>query len=498
MELSVETYCNLLARSSLLTPQEVKTVHGRWLAEAREHAGQADHFAKWLIARHFITEYQAKLIARGQVDNFFLGQYKLVERIGQGRMAGIYKGVHRLGQTVAIKVLPPSKAKIPELFTRFQREARMAQQLRHPNVVRAFQMAESGGVFYIVMEFLEGETLEDYLKRRPKMPPVEAVRLIYQALQGLQHIHEKQLVHRDLKPANLMLVPTPDASTAHATIKILDIGLGKVMFDEGDDDGQAQLTVDGTMLGSPLYMAPEQARSAHSADIRADIYSLGCVLYHCLTGQPPFQENNVVKLMLKHAQEPPRPIRDFNLAVPEGLQHMVMWMLAKEPGQRFPTPERAAASLQTYLAAPEVLRPLDAEPRMAAYLKWLAEEDDPPARPAPGPAHAPAPAPAATPGRATAPIPARPTTPVRAVATPALVTARSIPTNKPRQTPLQPPEEESFGADVELVTPPGRARLATEMAPASGGGYLLMALGGLAVILLVVVLAFLIYRLADL
>src|SRR5262245_27453806 len=207
MELSVEASCNLLARSALLTPQEVKMAYARWKAEAGNQAGQLDKFLKWLVGKQFVTDYQAKLIGRGQVDNFFLGQYKILDRIGQGRMAGIYKCVRRLGQFVAIKVLPPAKAKVQELFTRFQREARMALKLKHVNVVRTFQMAETGGLFYIVMEYLEGETLEDHLKRRPKLPPVEAVRIVFQALQGLQHIYDQQLVHRDLKPANLMLVP---------------------------------------------------------------------------------------------------------------------------------------------------------------------------------------------------------------------------------------------------------------------------------------------------
>src|SRR5262249_46314099 len=152
----------------------------------------------------------------------------------KGRMAGVYKAVHSLGQVVAIKVLPPSKAKLPQLLARFQREARLALRLKHPNVVRAFQMGEANGLHYLVMEYLEGETLDEVLQRRGKLPAVEAVPLIYQALLGLEHIHKQGLVHRDLKPGNLMLVRPANGcdTTLGGTLKILDIGLGKALYDE--------------------------------------------------------------------------------------------------------------------------------------------------------------------------------------------------------------------------------------------------------------------------
>src|SRR5262249_28533234 len=155
-----------------------------------------------------------------------LGEYKVLERIGKGRMAGVYKAQHRLGQTVAIKVLPPSKARDPMLLARFQREARLALRLKHPNVVRAFQLGQADDIQYLVMEHLEGTTLEEVLAARKQLPPAEAVRVVYQALAGLEHIHSQGLVHRDLKPANLMLVPPPgDGGTLGCTVKILDMGL---------------------------------------------------------------------------------------------------------------------------------------------------------------------------------------------------------------------------------------------------------------------------------
>jgi serine/threonine protein kinase len=376
MESTVEAVCNLLARSRLRTPDEVRALHQRWRKEAKDAAADLDQFSHWLVANQYVTEYQANLLRRGHGEHFFFNDYKILDRIGKGRMAGVYRGVHSLGQVVAIKVLPPSKAKQPQLLARFQREARLALRLKHPNVVRAFETGQVDGLHYLVMELLEGETLEDVLERRGKLPPAEALRIIHQALQGLQHIHEQGLVHRDVKPGNLMLVrgTEPGDTTLDTTVKILDIGLGKALFDErtpGEADN-FDLTTEGTLLGTPAYLAPEQARDAHQADIRADIYSLGCVLYHTLAGQPPFPETNLVRQMLRHATEMPRPIAELVPGVPDGLQQALNLMLAKDPAQRFPTPERALQALQVLMVREqEPARRSKVEGQMPAYEKWL-------------------------------------------------------------------------------------------------------------------------------
>src|SRR5262249_33292544 len=148
---------------------------------------------------------------------------RILDRLGKGRMAGVYKARHELGQVVAIKVLPPSKARDPQFLARFQREARLASRLNHPNIVRVFQGGRapegSGDLHYFVMEYIEGDTLDEVLRRRGKLPPTEGVRLVYLALLGLQHIHERGLVHRDLKPANLMLTPAPEPGPTETTLR---------------------------------------------------------------------------------------------------------------------------------------------------------------------------------------------------------------------------------------------------------------------------------------
>jgi serine/threonine protein kinase len=418
MELSVQNVYGLLLRSKLLSLEEARLMFERWNKESRDDASDLSQFTKWLVANRFLTEYQAGLLARGHADGFFLNQYKILDRLGRGRMAGVYKAVHQLGQIIAIKVLPPSKAKDPQLLARFQREARLALKLRHSNVVRTYQVGEGERLHYIVMEYLEGETLEEVLQRRKRLPPAEAVRIVHQALLGLQHIHEQGFVHRDLKPANLMLVPAPTPGPQETTngcaVKILDIGLARTLFDENlsDSEEDPQLTREGVILGTPDYMAPEQARDARSADIRSDVYSLGCVLYHMLAGQPPFPDTNVISQMVRHATEPAQPLKDYNAAIPDGLQQIVNWMMAKDPKGRYPTPERAAQALQVFLAA-GTEKPAGAEPsdKMRSYLTWLDRENQKPGPPVPlaipvaqAPPTATSPAAAPNPAAASPPI----------------------------------------------------------------------------------------------
>jgi serine/threonine protein kinase len=453
MEPSIESFCNSLARSRLLAPEQVWAMYQRCRQEAPEACTDLARFVRWVVAAEYLTEYQAGIVQRGNADQLILGPYKVLERIGRGRMAGVYKAQHQLGQVVAVKVLPPSKARDPHILGRFQREARLALRLKHPNIVRTFQTGDWEGRHCLVMEYLEGETLEEVLARRGKLPAGEAVRLVCQALTGLQQIHDEGLVHRDFKPANLMLVGGDAGSTLGATVKILDIGLGRALFDE-DPSGKAQnfeLTNEGELLGTPAYMAPEQARDSHSADIRADVYSLGCTLYHALAGQPPFADANPARQLIRHATERPRPLADFSPGLPRGLQEVVGEMLAKDPSQRPATPERAAVALRPFLSAGAEVMEITRQPRMAAYLKWLeaqfgkdaAPRTPPPVRKSPRPAPQPPPA----------PRPARPVPPA-----PAPRASSEAPTAPPQAPPRSAPPPATVVEVLEEVQPRKRLR----------------------------------------
>src|SRR5262245_34492357 len=296
---SIPAICSLMVKAGLKDADSVKAVPERWTQES-SRSEDAESFRRFLVSSGFVTDYQATLLAHGRNEGYFIDRYKIVTRIGQGRMAGVYEALTPDNERVALKVLPPSKAKNPQLLARFNREAKFVTRLNHANVVRSFEFGESGGLHFIALEFLEGETLDEVLKRRGRLTVPEAVRVIFQALQGSQHLHEQGIVHRDLKPANLMLVPGRIDGQLDTTngscVKILDVGLGRQVFDDNEntDDQETQLTAEGVMLGTPDYWAPEQARNAHEVDIRADIYGLGCVLYHCLTGQPPFPDTHML------------------------------------------------------------------------------------------------------------------------------------------------------------------------------------------------------------
>jgi serine/threonine protein kinase len=381
MELTVEKIYGLLLRSKLLPGDDARALLARWEADAGDARANPARFVAWMVDRRYVTEYQAGLLARGFADGFYVGEYKVLRRLGKGKMAGVYQAQHRLGQTFALKVLPPSKARDSGLLTRFQREARLALRMRHPNVVRTFEVGEDGGLHYLVMEYLEGETLAKVLQRRGRLPPAAAVRLASQALAGMQHLHELGLVHRDIKPSNLMLVPPPGPPVAVAaddparcTLKILDLGLGREQPADGLAAPGVGLTGEGMILGTPDYLAPEQARDPRTADTRADIYSLGCVLYHAVAGQTPFPDSNMVTQMIRHASEEARPLREFVPGLPDGLQQVVGKMMAKEPADRYPTPGEAATALGPFVEGPGGPPTVpESDPRMQTYLAWLAE-----------------------------------------------------------------------------------------------------------------------------
>lgn len=277
-------------------------------------------------------------------------RYEVVQQVGQGGMGAVYRAQHRLmNRPVALKLINSQLIRHPQAVERFRREVQAAAQLAHPNIVAAYDAEQAGDVHFLAMELVEGTDLSDVVQRRGPLPVTEACEYIRQAAFGLQHAHEKGMVHRDIKPHNLML--SPDGQ-----VRILDFGLAGFATEEAyleseeasESDGDTapvHLTTMGSVMGTPDYIAPEQARDAHSADIRADIYSLGCTLFFLLTGKPPFEAGSVVEKLKAHAvAELPKLACSCDDA-PAELQDFLNQMLAKDPADRFQSPTEVAEAL---------------------------------------------------------------------------------------------------------------------------------------------------------
>jgi serine/threonine protein kinase len=273
-----------------------------------------------------------------------LGQYDLLEKLGEGGMGQVFKARHRLmNRVVALKVIHRKHLDHPGAVDRFRREIRALAQLNHPNIVGAQYADHVGDTHFLVMEFVEGATLARLVRDRGPVPVPLACACVAQAAEALQHAHELGLVHRDVKPANLLLTPA-------GQVKLLDLGLARLREDQPAGEG---LTATGHVLGTPDYMAPEQWDDTHSVDIRADVYSLGCTLYHLLVGRPPFsgpQYSSAARKMKGHTEAPVPSVRGDRPDVPEELAEVLERMLAKDPARRYATPAEVQAALAPYAA----------------------------------------------------------------------------------------------------------------------------------------------------
>ncbi len=259
-------------------------------------------------------------------DAFRIPGYKLLERLGRGSMGTVYKARQlNLDRVVAIKILAPFLASNQAYVRRFMKEARVIGRLNHPNVVQGFDAGEAGGVYYFAMEYCEGPTLLQILKRGGAMDEERAINIVTQVAHALDHADEQGLVHRDVKPDNVMIVEGGVA-------KLCDLGLAKdVAIESGS-------TERGSTVGTPNYISPEQARGEGGIDIRSDIYSLGATFYHLLTGIPPFDGPNPAVIMVKHLNEAPVPPRQLMPTVHPRTERVVLRMLAKNPKERYQTP----------------------------------------------------------------------------------------------------------------------------------------------------------------
>ena len=339
----VSDFLDCVRKSSVADPKDLDA----FVAGAKaDGAATPAQMADALVREGLLTRFQADQMLRGRWRNFILsGKYTILEPLGAGGMGTVYLCFHKImRRAVAVKVLPASQADDPSAVERFHREAQAVAQLRHPNIVGAHDIDRDGKFHFLVMEYVDGVSLQELVRRRGPLDPVRAAHYIHQAALGLQHAHEAAgLVHRDIKPANLLV-------DRLGVVKILDLGLARFFHDKKESltqkyDGNA-------VLGTADYLAPEQAVDSHNVDIRCDIYSLGITFYFLLAGHSPFQEGSVAEKLIWHQVRQPKPIREVRPEVPEGVAAVLEKMIAKEPAQRYQTPAEVAEALAPWTQTP--------------------------------------------------------------------------------------------------------------------------------------------------
>ncbi|HMF12756.1 MAG TPA: protein kinase, partial [Gemmataceae bacterium] len=311
----------------------------------RQQFPQARDLAAECVRRGWLTDFQAERLLAGQGSSIAFGPYLLLQRLGQGGMGEVFKARHRLlNRTVALKVTRKELLTDPTNERRFVREIQATARLAHPNIVAVLDASRVGETHFFAMEYIEGADLARVVKQQGPLPVARACEYIRQSADGLQHAFENNLVHRDIKPSNLLV--TAEGSQ----VKILDMGVARVGDNEGSD-----LTATGSVVGTPDYLAPEQATNSRAVDIRADIYSLGCTFYHLLTGHPPFPDGSGLEKAIKHLHEVPQPIRKERPDVPPELALVLDKMMAKKPNDRYQQPVEVSRALQPFVQAAPTL-----------------------------------------------------------------------------------------------------------------------------------------------
>ena len=335
-EPSLEEFICRLTESGLMTEEEVrKFLDGLPL---EQHPAAADQLAGLMFQKGQLTRFQAQMLYQGRTRGLVVGNYVILAPLGEGGMGQVYKAQHkRMDRIVALKMLPAAAMRSPEAIQRFQREAKAAAKLSHPNIVTAYDADEADGIHFLVMEYVAGQDLALFVKQHGPLAVATAVDYAIQAARALDYAHGLGIVHRDLKPANLLL-------DQQGNVKVLDMGLARIEHAGGAGDNG--LTHSGQMVGTLDYMAPEQAVDTPHADARADIYSLGCTLYYLLAGRPPYDGNTFLKKVLAHREQPVPSLRTVRPDVPESLHAVFQNMLAKKPEERQQSMAEVISALQ--------------------------------------------------------------------------------------------------------------------------------------------------------
>ena len=329
---TVDSLVDALRTKPILRPDQVQELLTKHVPAHQD----TQALARTLIRLRWITIYQAKKLVSGKADELVVGQYLILDKLGEGGKGRVYKAIQlRLNRPVALKVVRNSLLNNETALRRFRREVRSAGQLNHPNIVRVFDADQVGNRHFLAMEYIDGVDLGKLVKDRGPLPIAMACSYVRQAAIGLQHAHDRSMIHRDVKPANLLVgVNEKGEYAVRNVVKILDMGLAR--FEDGEGGASStELTRVNTVVGTPDFMSPEQAKNARGVDHRSDLYSLGGTFYYLLTGEPPFPKGNPLEKLMQHQMDAARPVQFLRPDVPNELATIVHSLLAKRAADRF-------------------------------------------------------------------------------------------------------------------------------------------------------------------
>ena len=355
----------VLEKSALLSTEEFESVKQEAL-NAPEQFNTPEKLAKHWIQTNLLTKWQVMQLLSGKAA-FFLGKYKLLNLLGVGGMGRVFLAEHTImHRKVALKVISKEFSNNPEALKQFQAEARAIATLNHINIVQAYNFESEGDRFYIVMEYVDGQSLEKRVLKEGPLPINDVVSYLRQSAKALQHAHQRNMIHCDIKPDNLLL-------NQDGQIKILDMGIAKL--NDPKKKSQAQDTDvnsdshvkkdDSHILGTVDYLAPEMASGEAQADPRVDIYSLGCTMFFLLTGQVPYPETTLIERILAHQEKPPRDPRELRPDTPKELAYIVLKMEEKKPEDRYQSMDEVLAALDASFPESTDLNIMDSAPAVS-------------------------------------------------------------------------------------------------------------------------------------
>jgi serine/threonine protein kinase len=341
-----KTFLANLRQSNLIDVQELRALKLRLPNTDRGRV-----IARTLVEWGLLTKFQAELLLAGRTSGFVLGQYRILDHLGQGGMGRVFKAVHQtMNRVVAVKVLAPHLVKTDKAQHLFRREVRAAARLIHPNIVTAFDANQIGDRHFLVMEYVDGSNLEQLVRQHGPLPVDLACDLVRQVAAGLQYAHEMGMVHRDIKPANVLLQTGGEHRDSLLVAKILDFGLARLQKGESEPGPVAAAGRENIVMGTPDFLSPEQARNLDTVDVRSDLYSLGCTFYYLLTGTVPFPGGNTLEKLIRHSTEEPVAVEEHRPEVPRPVGDIVRRLMAKRPEDRFQVPAELAAALAPFAA----------------------------------------------------------------------------------------------------------------------------------------------------